>query len=245
MPKRKSYSGMSSKGYVIRKKRKFWRKKKKRIMKRIPLGFPQSHVVRMKYVERVTLNPDNVVYFDQYQFRANDLRDPNFTGIGRQPRSFDQWMTAYNHFTVIGAKIKVTPVRTAGINVTNNMVWGIALTASSNDVSGLISGGTYEDLLETRMIGTSRFRHGGTVYNLNKSSDTCTLKFSAKKFFRKKAIVGDSLYRGDTGSSPSEIAFFTIWGCPPDGSSDSDSQQFLVEIEYIAVLTEPKPLAAS
>ena len=36
-----------------------------------------------------------------------DCADPNHTGVGHQPLYFDQLMTIYNHYIVIGAKITV------------------------------------------------------------------------------------------------------------------------------------------
>jgi len=242
MPKRKTYSNRSN--AVAVKYRKKWRRKTP-IPKQVPLGFPQSQMVRLKYVDRISLDPDAVLLYDQQIYRANDMNDPYWHVGGHQPRCFDQWMLAYNHFTVVGAKVKVTPLKVTGNNTNVSMVWGVALTATPTDVSDRISGGLFTNLLETRMIGTNKMNTAGMVYNLNKQSSTCTVNFSAKKYFKKQAIVGDSLYRGAQGVSPSEEAFFIIWGCPPDGASNSDPQSFLVEIEYIAVLTEPKPLAGS
>lgn len=247
MPKRKSYAGRSGRSRSAKfRRRKIYRVKRRYLRrKRLPLGFPQSYTARLKYVTTIDLNPDGATHFDEHLFRANDLRDPDYSGVGHQPKSFDEYMALYRHFTVIGSKIKVTPLKVTGNNVTNSMLWGVVLAGATNDVSLQAVGGNFASLLESRMIGSRRVRTAGMVYNLNNRSETCTTKFSAKKFYKKKAIVGDSLYRGNTSTSPTEDAFFTIWGCPPDGSSDSDAQSFLVEIEYIAVFTEPVPLSQS
>ena len=41
------------------------------------------------------------------QFVANGAFDPNLTGVGHQPRGFDQFMAGYETFTVTGSKISV------------------------------------------------------------------------------------------------------------------------------------------
>lgn len=66
-----------------------------------------------------------------------------------------------------------------------------------------------------------------------------TRYFSAKKFFGTKNIVGKDLYRGSTSASPTEEAYFQIWVASIAGG-DPTTMNFLLEIEYIAVLTEPK-----
>ena len=39
--------------------------------------------------------------------RLNSLFDPNLSGLGHQPRGFDQLMAVYEKYTVVAAKITV------------------------------------------------------------------------------------------------------------------------------------------
>jgi len=43
-----------------------------------------------------------------WQFRANSLFDPDFTGTGSQPTTFDQWMTLYDRYRVLAMEADVT-----------------------------------------------------------------------------------------------------------------------------------------
>ncbi|HIA02129.1 MAG TPA: hypothetical protein EYN66_09490, partial [Myxococcales bacterium] len=44
----------------------------------------------------------------QYRFRANGMFDPQVPLGGHQPRGFDEFMDAYDMFTVLGSKISVS-----------------------------------------------------------------------------------------------------------------------------------------
>ncbi len=72
-----------------------------------------------------------------------------------------------------------------------------------------------------------------------------TRKFSAKKFFGTTALVGKSPYRGNTGADPTELAYFHVWTGPSPGGGDNPTITFIVVIDYIAVLTEPKLIPQS
>lgn len=242
MPKRKSYAGRKSR--VVLYKRKQWRKKA-RVKRPIPLGFPQSYISKLKYVDRITINP-GIGSFAEHIFRANSCFDPDYTGVGHQPKTFDQFMALYQHYTVIGARIKVKPLRTTGdTNDTVLSLWGCTLMARFNDVATMYADNGLSSILESRMIGSRKTRHTGLVYNLNKSSDALTCSYSAKKFFKAKAIIDESQHKGTDSTNPTEDVFFSVWAVPPDGSSDAAAQTYLVEIEYITVFTEPIPINSS
>ena len=75
-------------------------------------------------------------------------------------------------------------------------------------------------------------------------SPVMTKHFSAKKFFKKSSVVNSDLYRGSYVANPTERANFGVWAASIAGN-DPGAQYFLVEIEYIAVLTERKHLPTS
>ena len=99
MPKRKR---STRKIYRAKRRKPDWRK---RTTIQKGLGFSDGQIVKMRYVEEFELNP-GLGSVASYVFRANGLYDPNYTGAGHQPYGFDQWMTYYNQFTVLGSKMK-------------------------------------------------------------------------------------------------------------------------------------------
>jgi hypothetical protein len=166
--------------------------------------------------------------------------DPNFTGTGHQPLGFDQWVgTIYDHFTVVGSKIKVTPVQQGyDATGTNACMYGVILDDNSKF--------TYTNapqILESKQ-GKGAVLIGNPGTGAGNKPKSAYRNFSSKRFFGAKSTVGKDLYRGGATFSPTEDAFFGVW-CGSVGGNDPDLLNFLVEIEYVAVLTEPKFLAQS
>lgn len=203
-------------------------------------GFPKSKLVRLRWVENVVLNPTTGALAVSY-FAANAMTDITGSSSGHQPRGFDQQMVGYEHYTVVGSKItaRIVPQIVAQVSNTQTpYVWGIA-TLPTASITGITSP---EEMIETRLGGTS-FRLAGAnqAFGASQVSPSLTRKFSSKKFFTSKAIVGDSQYEGGTSYNPSELAHYALWGGPSGGASvDPDPQNFIVTIDYLAVLTEPR-----
>ncbi len=196
---------------------------------------PAQKKVQLRYVEQFSLDAPASGVAALFLFRANDLFDPDFTGGGHQPKGFDQWMVFYDHFTVIGSKIKVTYASTTATAVTANVICGLYLnsdTVSSTSSEFLLE----EKLNKAKVIGPM---DGGNPMTTMRHS------FSAPKFFGKKHIVGGADYRGNTSTSPVEVAFYQIWVAALALADNPGPVDIVVEIEYLAVLTERKTLAQS
>lgn len=213
-----------------------------RPMRRLPIsGFPTSKMVRLRYCDTVNLNAPVGGAPIHHAFRASSAYDPDFSLGGHQPKGFDEWMTVYNHYTVVGAKMTATPAQD---NSTNKIPvkYGIMLTADANSITAL---GDYNDIRESRLGGAMKqageyYRYGATVKQTGLSKT-----YSARKFFSIRNFVGKDLYRGDDSNNPVENAYFALWACAIGSTEDPPSQAFDIEIEYIVVFTEPKLLLPS
>lgn len=196
-----------------------------------PLGNYRKVVTR--YVEnQISINPGAAGIADNYIFSANGLYDPNITGVGHQPIGFDQFMLMYDHYTVIGSKIKCTFINTDGSTPAQV---GISLkdnVAAETDIRRNI-----ENAL-------CKYKTIGATGSGDSNKAIITMTFSTRKFFRKKSIIAESDYKGTSSANPTEQAYFHCWGAPI-ASVDPTSIQLFVEIEYIAILTEPKLLTLS
>jgi len=232
------------------KKRRFTRRRRF-VKRRLPLtGLPKTFKARLRYCQQVILDAPapllgttNGTYV--YVFRANSIYDPDVTatpgtGTQHQPHGTDQLFAWFNHCTVIGAKCKMTPVPTSVTNVSPGY-YGIMVSDDGNTIA---TKGNIESILEDRDVVTRRPQIAGFTWDAMSSNSTRVAKFSAKRFFGKRAIVGDSLYRHNDATNPTEQAFFECYHASVDGNNPG-AISVLIELEYICVFTEPRTLPQS
>lgn len=89
------------------------------------MGVPPSHLATLAYPVYFTSSSMSGNIWT-WQFRGNSLFDPDFTGSGNQPTTFDQWMTLYNAYRVLSVSVDFTIV-----DLTNAFVGG-AMSPSDN-----------------------------------------------------------------------------------------------------------------
>jgi len=215
------------------RKRAPYKKKLRPMYSNINYPLATAVVKRLKYVERIVINP-SVGSISSYTFCANDLFDTNRSGIGHQPYGFDQLMALYNHYQVIGSKIRITP--TAQID--EGYVYGLqlndAITMSSADVETICE----QPYAKRRIVAP------GT----NKAT-TMSQTFSLKKFFgannNVNTLMGNRTFMGQVNTSPAEAAFFIVWCASNTYPVDPSPITFHVEIEYLAKFSEPRDLPQS
>lgn len=211
-----------------RRKRRAYRKKrysKRRMLSLSKAPIPNKFATKLRYADYHTIDPGAAGIAGVFIISANGLFDPNITGVGHQPRGFDQWMTMFDHYTVIGSKITVRFIsvnNTECLKVGVNLRDGTSTTQNPND---------YEEgrNVKTQLINS----------NLNEEHRTIKLTFSAKKFLGISKPMSNGLVRGTSGANPSEQAYFHIWGAP---LSNNDAGSFKIQywIDYLVVFTEPK-----
>lgn len=203
---------------------------------------PSNQEFVLKYCPFFSMNPGPSGSNALYQFRANDLYDPDFTSTGTQPRGFDQIMALYNHFTVVASRARVH-ISQPTLTGTGNQFCVIALVGASSDFNTTTTLSDYVECVEK-----NRMDWGIVGTSSNSRSVMFTSKwinFNAKQFFGKKPDVLYADFQGSASASPVEQAFFNVMVGAWDGSSDTDVLRCFIEIEYTARFSEPKPLPAS
>lgn len=194
------------------------------------LGVPTARVVRMKYVDNVTLTSTSGVMAVHY-FRANGLYDPDYTGTGHSPAGYTSMAALFNHYIVMGSKIKVTwsndPGNTSGDPPTR---CGVFL---NDDVT--LASLNYQDLIENGR-GQSRLVGSGNANFYSTTSTTGT--YSPRKFFNivDPQDKSDTIGAGIAGN-PSEEAIFAVWAQAIGGGSSTLSAN--IEIDFLVRFQEP------
>ena len=232
----------------IRRRKAVRRYRRKMPLYKLPTGgFGNRKLARLRFVQDFTLNPDVGALATHY-FKCNGCYDPDLTTLGNhQPRGFDQNMLAYEHFTVIGAKITVSVVPEVSGQVGNTQtpfMWGVAITPTPALGTGMLN--TCQ-VLESNLAG-KQYRMAGqnTAAGSAVNAPMMTRRFSSKKYFGKSSLVGYGQFSGSAAADPNELAYFCIWGGPIGGAAvDPDGQHMLAQIEYIVVFSERKFLEES
>lgn len=223
--------------YNRRRKRRTTRKSRKLrkygAIRRSPV--PYKMFTALKYVED-SLPLDlytTVNLLDAHIFSANGLYDPDITSTGHQPLGFDQWMTFYDHYVVLGAKIIV---RFANQDANVPCVVGVTLMDQATNMGGA-NLERYQEYANTRTKVISN-RDGP-------NTTTLSLKCNPNKFLGRSKPLSDSELKGSSSSNPTEQAFFHVWAYPFGGTATDQSVHASVELQYLVAFIEPKQLNQS
>lgn len=192
------------------------------------LGFPPTIKFKHRYVAHVTTSGAGLQH---HLFRCNGLYDPDVTGAGLQPLYFDQLAAIYNHFCVLNSTIKVTsiPQPNTAEDAFRISVW----VADSSPPSVSTSTNIAE---QTSAVST-------VCSSLNPATSVLTRSWSLARCFGGR--VGESRFTGTGSSDPSEQSVYCISVQAMDGGVSTVAVYHDVEIEYTAVWSELKDIAAS
>lgn len=214
--------------------RKKYNKKKKTAIVSQPRVISDSQIVRLRYVEYVSLDPAiGSVAYDTIS--ATNLFDPYSAPGGHQPLGFDQWMAFYNHFMVLGAKC------TAHVDVANTGANdGICAVMKLSD-SGTVPSSSLNQAIEQNK-NNYKFL---TSRSGSKSLGNVSCYYSPKKFFGLKNPRDEHDLRGDGVSGPTENAYFQlqIYGTNPSDNPTAVNVRFICD--YVCLLTERKDMPQS
>lgn len=175
----------------------------------------------MIYATNVSINIPAIGAASNHVFSANGLFDPDITGVGHQPRGFDQLMTLYDHYVVIGSRITVfiQPVGT-----TSSTVWGIVLKDDSTTTNNA------DNLLEESFVSYKMAAPGSEPIALVQQFNNNFLGYSKP--------LGVTELEGIATANPTEQAYYHVFGYSPS-ATDEASVSIQVRIEYQVMLIEP------
>lgn len=234
MPKR---SRSNKSNASIRKRARYNRRrrfyKRSGRLVRQPRVIAESQIVKLRYVDFVNLDAGvGTLAYDTWS--ATSCYDPYVGAGGHQPLGFDQWMTFYNHFQVLGAKATAY-----------GMVYGTA-AGDSVYMIGQLSGSTGAPATNiNEAIEQKRASYRFLSAKDDKSFGKVTVKYSPRTFFHLKNPADEHDLRGTATGNPTENAYFQfcVGGMNP---LDNPTQiNMRVVIDYIVLFTERKHLSQS
>lgn len=201
------------------------------------IGFPKQRVVKMRWMENVTLDSPGGPITRVYS--ANDINNVFALPVHR-PLGYDEWATFYQEWTVIGSRIRVTATF-AGNQQAIPINWGIILSTEQSIPFTQVSAFVEQ--------GKTKFKIMQPAVNGNMTRNT--LSYSAKKFFNianvkdNKRILGSYFAPGLVVPPPELVSFYNIWVAAADNSSNVEPINITTTIEYLVLCGGQRPLAQS
>lgn len=190
--------------------------------------FPNKTCVQMTYATTVSINPGASATTQYHDFAANGLFDPDLTGVGHQPRGFDQLTPFYKKLTVVGSKI--TCIFTSGnADGLNAYTYGVLL-----DSTGQTPPTDYNNIIETGMAKVGF----GCFDNTPGSIKHVTKGFSAKKHMSVTNPLDEPNLSSDSTANPSKLARYHVFCGPVNQTSDQQDLWVQVTIRYTVVCTD-------
>lgn len=187
--------------------------------------------VKLRYSDTFTIS--NASGLGHYVYKANSMFDPNHTGSGHQPRGFDEMMAFYDHYTVIGATIKV--------RFRNDDASGRPYPVISIRDDNTVPGVNIYDFVEygdKTMSNRPLCRTSGSDSAGHAASTALQLSTDIAKFVGAKNIMDREDLKGSAGADPTELVFFTV-NCV-DIDARNVNCRCIAEIVYDVVFSEPK-----
>lgn len=189
-----------------------------------------TQYVTLRYATRFLMDPGAAGTAATYNFAANGMYDPDITGVGHQPRGFDQVMALYDHYIVEEACMEVW----ASPSDLNNAIF---LTLGVRDqVNTSVD---FKDHIENR-VSTCR-----SVSGTQGGRTPGYLKLSVKPSEFLGLGKTDAELRGNIASNAGDLVAFNLAAFPLSGGVDSNAVQCIVKITYKARLMEPKEPVSS
>lgn len=186
----------------------------------------------LTYVDNLTMNPA-VGSAASHLFSCNSLFDPDVTGVGHQPRGFDQMMQLYKHYHVIGSKIEVQ-ISPSDTGINPGLIFGIANRESSVASETSI----IEYIEQGNCIYRNLYMGGGALL------PKFIMKWKPSTLNAVKNVLDEGSLSGTVSSSPTKGANWHLFAVAADGT-DYPVLTFVVKISYICIFTSPTDLGAS
>lgn len=157
-------------------------------------GVPPFHLAQLIYPVAFTSSSTTSNQWD-WQFRLNSLFDPDFTGTGSQPTTFDQWMTLYDRYRVIACDVDLTLSASDGVTPI------VAAFAPGQDAAPTL---TYAGIAGDRdvCLGKSQYM---AMSHMHKT-------FLMKDVFGvdEEAVMSELSYSGSSSANPAAVAYGTL-----------------------------------
>lgn len=168
-------------------------------------------------------------------YTTNGLFDPDISGTGHQPVGFDQMMVAYNHYSVIRAKITVSFMNSGATPCRVGVYLNPSAVALTDPVQIMENG-------QVKWMDLDCKSSPGTGSRIGSVSIDC----DNKKYFGKGKYTElmEASLSGDSANNPVEQAYFTVFSLNPFDTGTT-SVEFSSVISYDTIYHEVRKFTSS
>ncbi len=225
---------------AYRKKRRMVRRRRYPRYRRPKGGFPKTLMAKLVYSETFNLDA-GIAAIDTKAFYANGPGAPTVGAGGgaHRPCNWTVFESLYDTYTCVGSKITLrwNPI-SSNTPEDPNPILGVSTQHTTTEVANAYTAGSHNAINEMPRTSLSRNIIGAPEGRRS----VLQQKFSAKKLFGLKSVVGQKEYIADTssGATPDENYFFICFAMSPDASVNPAEVNVQIHITYIVVFTEPK-----
>lgn len=193
---------------------------------------PITQKATFNYFNAFNLDVGTVGVPASYVFSANGMYDPNITGIGHQPRGFDQLMALYDHYVVVGVKAILT---VHASDTGNGAICGMFI----KDVPAVSAGDL--DIMEQRLITYAPIASETSGPNCA----TITMNLNPNDYLGRSKPLADPELKGSASNNPAEQCYIHCFCIPAPQGVDTATAYVNLRLEYTAILIEPKQPGSS
>lgn len=211
-----------------RPRRRVYRKRRRVTPSRCLGPLRNSQVAKLIYHDQFSIDPAVAAAGNQV-FSCNGVYDPDITGVGHQPRGFDQMIAMYDHCVVIGFKF------TAWVHPDDTSE-GTMIALRVKDSSTVTT--VIDDIMEDRYVKLISL-------GSDNNSKRISLKCNPNKFLSRSKPLSDPDLKNSSASNPTEQAFLHVSAFSIHSGVDLSPLRGTARIEYTCVFFEPKQLAIS
>jgi len=190
------------------------------------LPLPKTYMAKLRYMEKdIAVDAGLAGVAGDYVFNLNSIFDPNVTSTGHQPAGFDQFMTLYKYYTVVGAKAHVVFQNTDASHEALCATYINTEATPITDLRRLVESGncSYNFLTKT---GGSR-----DIWNT-------TAKVSMKKVLGITNIMDDEECKANAAANPVKKVFMHCVS-QPNSTNNPAPVGLAVVIDFYVVFSEP------
>lgn len=175
----------------------------------------------LRYHETFNLNPGVGGTPGVYVFRANSCHDPNLTGVGHQPRGYDQLMALYQFIAVKEVQAELFFTTSDGAPVVASLqIDGNSATGANRDA-----------MMEAR---TAVFGRAGGI----SAAGPGYISLRAKPWELAGTTLKESDYKHGVGVNPIITQYLNVLAMPLE-TTDSGDVNCTIRITFHCQVTEP------